>query len=102
MATDDELLAHMLPVLEIDLQVVRHFPPHDKDGIAQFRRVGRKAVHQLGHRASTMQSDSARRPDGLVAVVVAALAGEEHPDAKRIHERSIELIRRTDFPGGDA
>lgn len=102
MTSDDELLAQMLPMLEIDLQAVRHFQPHDGEAIAQFRRVGRKAVHQLGHRAFTTQSDPARRPDGRVVVIVAALAEEEHPDVQRIHERSIELIRRMDFPGGGA
>ena len=51
--TDDELLAAILPILEIDLQAVCHFEAWDEEGIAQFRRVGRRAVHELVSCASS-------------------------------------------------
>ena len=90
---DEERLAMILPILEIDLQAVRHFEAWDEDGIAQFRRVGRRAVRQLGHRALTRESDPAKREDGRVVVVVLADVDPEHSDGKRLEERAEEIVR---------
>ena len=89
--TDDELLELMLPVLEIDLQYHAVFDVDEPEAIAQARRVGRKAVRRLGHKAVTSQSDPAKGDDGRVAVWVVADIGEG-PDLDRLADRANLLI----------
>jgi hypothetical protein len=91
----------MLPVLEIDLQAVETFEAWDVEGIAQYRRVGRRAVRRLGHRALTQQSDPAKREDGRVVVVVLADPDPAHPDSQRLYDRSETIVREMSL-GPDA
>lgn len=95
--TDEELLAAILPILDIDLQAVAVFEAWDVEAIAQYRRVGRRAVRRLGHRAVTLQSDPAKRDDGRVVVIVLAEVPSEHPDSQRLHDRGEALIQRMSF-----
>lgn len=97
---DDELVASMMRVLEIDFQVVQHFAEEDTKGIAQFRRCGRRAIQSLGYKARTHQTDPDLREDRLV-VVHAMIANLSNEDSKRLEERSILLTRSMPSPFGD-
>ncbi len=100
---DDELLAEILPILEIDLHVVRYFEPSDLDGITRFRRVGRRAVRHLGHRPIIRQSDPAPHGDEEVRVVVGVFAdaAPDHPDRRRVDQRIAALAWKLEGFGTD-
>lgn len=88
---DDELVAEMKPVLEIDFQMSRAFETWDADGIAQFRRCGRRAVRELGYKAVTVQSDPGRRDDGRVIASV-MIKNPSSTDMQRLESRGRLLI----------
>ncbi|WP_146197454.1 hypothetical protein [Promicromonospora sp. AC04] len=94
---DDELVASMMRVLEIDFQVVQHFAEDDTEGVAQFRRCGRRAIRNLGYRARTHQTDPDLREDRLV-VVHAMIANLNDDDNNRLEERAILLARSMPSP----
>ncbi|WP_253874103.1 hypothetical protein [Promicromonospora umidemergens] len=94
---DDELVASMMRVLEIDFQVVQHFAEDDTESVAQFRRCGRRAIRNLGYKARTHQTDPDLREDRLI-VVHAMIANRSDDDDKRLEERAILLVQSMPSP----
>lgn len=83
---DDELTAALKPILELDFRAVDAFDEPDEDGIAQFRRCGRRAARELGLKVVTRQTDPSRREDRKVVVVV-AITNPPAEDRARLEER---------------
>jgi hypothetical protein len=94
---DDELVAAMMRPLEIDFQVTDHFEEWDTEGIAQFRRCGRRAIRKLGYKAHTFQTDPAKRDDRRVIVYV-MVTNRTEDDEARLAERSWFLIQNMPSP----
>jgi hypothetical protein len=91
----DELVATIARHLEIDWQYIEHVEAWDAERIAAVRSAGRKAGRLLKYRIVTMQTDSRRREDGRVVVVVAVREPPSVEEGERMGERSRLLIDET-------
>jgi hypothetical protein len=91
---DEELVAEIMPVLEIDHQYVRTVDGYDEHLAAQIRRCGRTAGRRLGYRVRTFASDPQQREDGRRSVVVVVTESTDQ-DETRVRERSELLMAET-------
>jgi hypothetical protein len=91
---DAQLVAEIMPVLEIDHQYVRIVEGYNEALAAQIRRCGRTAGRRLGYKLRTFVSDPEQREDGRRIVCVVVIESTEH-DETRVHERSELLMSET-------
>ena len=91
---DEEFVAEIMPVLEIDHQYVRTVEGYDEDLAAQIRRCGRTAARRLGFKVRTFVSDPEQQEDGRRSVCVIVTESTSQ-DETRVRERSELLVADT-------